>query len=365
MPLPAVISITRLQEASEQTKANMDDTKNKEYNFEAKTLDTSETNKTFRNWLLTINNPDHHGFSIEIIKEKLSNLNLKYWCLAYEQGQQLHVHIFMQYVNNTRFATIKKIFPPANIKKCDGLAYQIRNYVIKGGKYKGSEKEETRIEGSFEEYGEIPIEPKNNTSREDNYQKILSLIDEGHSVEEIIRIVPSAALKINQLSKLREEFITNKNKRNYRLNLKTYYLFGQPGVGKTRYVYDHYDPSEICRITNYGEKSAGLRFDKYHGEKILCLDEYNSQIPITELNNYLDVYPNLQLPARYGDKLAQYEIVFIISNKPLDQQYTDIQKDYPLLFKALERRIHFIYEFVEPNKYRVLKETEGENNGKE
>ena len=26
----------------------------------------------------------------------------------------------------------------------------------------------------------------------------------------------------------------------------------------------------------------------WNGEKVLCLDEYNSQIPITELNTYLD-----------------------------------------------------------------------------
>lgn len=43
--------------------------------------------------------------------------------------------------------------------------------------------------------------------------------------------------------------------------------------------------------------------------------------------NYLDIYP-LMLPARYGDKVACYETVYIVSNWSLEQQYETVQKEH-------------------------------------
>ena len=41
--------------------------------------------------------------------------------------------------------------------------------------------------------------------------------------------------------------------------------------------------------------------------------------------NYLDIYP-VMLPARYYDRVACYTTVYIPSNIPLEQQYTEIQR---------------------------------------
>ena len=55
--------------------------------------------------------------------------------------------------------------------------------------------------------------------------------------------------------------------------------------------------------------------------------------------NYLDGYP-LTLPARYSDKIACFDTVFIISNIPLSDQYKNIQTEQPETFNAFLRRIH-------------------------
>ena len=55
--------------------------------------------------------------------------------------------------------------------------------------------------------------------------------------------------------------------------------------------------------------------------------------------NYCDIYP-ISLPARYSNKVACYETVYILSNTPLENQYQDVQKEEPETWAAFLRRIH-------------------------
>ena len=73
-------------------------------------------------------------------------------------------------------------------------------------------------------------------------------------------------------------------------------------------------------------------------------EEFNSQIPIEEMLNYLDIYP-LSLPARYTDRTACYTQIYITSNIPLWEQYQDVQEYRPETWKAFLRRIHRIAEY--------------------
>ncbi len=47
----------------------------------------------------------------------------------------------------------------------------------------------------------------------------------------------------------------------------------------------------------------GVRFDQYQGQDILVFDEFASQVPLSDMLNYLDRYP-LMIPARYADRAA-------------------------------------------------------------
>ena len=62
--------------------------------------------------------------------------------------------------------------------------------------------------------------------------------------------------------------------------------------------------------------------------------------------NYCDIYP-IQLPARYANKFACYETVYIISNWSLEDQYKEVQKDNPESWKAFLRRIHEVTIYKE------------------
>lgn len=60
--------------------------------------------------------------------------------------------------------------------------------------------------------------------------------------------------------------------------------------------------------------------------------------------NYCDIYP-LELPARFSNKYACYDTVYIISNWGLEKQYSELQKQDKASWKAFLRRISEVREY--------------------
>lgn len=109
----------------------------------------------------------------------------------------------------------------------------------------------------------------------------------------------------------------------------------------------------MCRITDYGGRN-GVRFDVYHGQPVLVFEEFHSEIPINSMLNYLDIYP-LHLPARYHDRVACYNTVYITSNISLEEQYTEIQRSELETWHAFLRRIDTVSEFRRGKPPKVVK----------
>jgi hypothetical protein len=85
------------------------------------------------------------------------------------------------------------------------------------------------------------------------------------------------------------------------------------------------------------------------GQDVLVFEEFNSQVDIEEMLNYLDIYP-LSLPARYSDKVACFTKVYITSNQPLYMQYKFEQMNRLKTWEAFLRRIHKVIEFKQDGK---------------
>lgn len=162
-------------------------------------------------------------------------------------------------------------------------------------------------------------------------------IIDGMTDIELLEQYPSQYFRYERsISKIRTMYLNEFYSKNNR-DLKVVYLGGSSGAGKTSYVYRNFDVSQIHRVTDYDNP-----FDSYTGQKILVLDEFHSQFAMTQMLNLLDIYP-LELPARYNNKWACYDTVFIISNKPIYEQYTGIQEFQPEVWRAFMRRITNYY----------------------
>ena len=301
-----------------------------------------ENNTQARKWALVINNPLEAGLDHAAIREILRRFAPSYFCMADEVATTgtYHTHIFLLAPSPIRFSTIKNRFPTAHIEKAYGSAKANRAYILKEGHWADTDKAETSVPGTFEEWGDLPAE------KEEEAPEMFKLIQDlraGKSVMEIIEDNPKLAFRIREIETLRQAILEEKYSAENRA-LEVTYLYGASGTGKTRGIFEKHDRKSICRITDYGGRN-GVRFDAYHCQDVLVLEEFHSQIPISAMLNYLDIYP-LTLPARYTDRIACYTKVYITSNIPLEEQYRDIQRYQMETWRAFLRRVQNVIEYL-------------------
>lgn len=300
------------------------------------------TNTQSRKWLITLNNPKDYGYDHDKIISILNLFCPDYFCLSDEIATTgtYHTHIFVYAKSPMRFSTVQKRFCIAHIEKATGTTKDNRDYIRKEGKWLGDKKADTSVPGTFYEFGNIPSESE---ERDPKMYKLLQNVKNGFSTTEIIDENPTFAFKAKDIDTLREIYIADRY-RNENRSIEVTYIFGASGTGKTSGIFKKHATGDICRITDYNGKN-GVRFDAYHGQNVIVFEEFNSQIPIEAMLNYLDIYP-LMLPARYYDRVACYTKVYITSNRPIEEQFINIRHNSPETWKAFRRRIHRIIEYL-------------------
>lgn len=312
-----------------------------------------------RRFQLTINNPLDNGMNHRQIRKQLGTLkSLVYWCLADEVGDKgtPHTHIYLHSSGAIRFKTIKRRFPTAHIEAVRGSVSENIDYVRKSGKWADSEKGTTTVPGSFDEWGEVPPDPKQSAKVSNG--ELLKRIIAGETDAEIITSEPRHIFRIDKIDRIRQTIRRAHGESTWR-HLQVYYLWGSTGSGKSRFVIDQHGYGDVYRITDYKNP-----WDGYQGQPVVVFEEFRSSIPIVSMLNFLDGYP-LSLPARYANKQALYTTVYIISNIPLDAQYPDTQLEEPETWEAFCRRINNApIEMMEGKSISIMKDIDKDNNDK-
>lgn len=277
-----------------------------------------------RRWMLTINNPDKSDSELE---EYITGLeHIKYAIFQREKGHETgteHIQAFVCFSIGKRFGTIKGYFPTAHIEKANGTNVQCRDYCSKS---------DTRI-GSPIEIGQFAEERQRTDIR-----SITELISAGATKQEIKKLFPEQYFKNSErIERSIQEELVDKYEGDIR-NVEVNYLFGESGVGKTRYVVEKFGLKNVYRVTDYFKDP----WYAYNGQDVVVFEEFRGQFKIYDMLNYLDIYP-LYLPARYHNKFARFTKIYITTNIPLNKQYMSIQDEEPETWKAFKRRIHKIY----------------------
>lgn len=303
------------------------------------------SNRRSRKYQLTINNPEKHkNCSHQAIKERLLNWeNIIYWCMCDEVAKTPHTHLFIQFKNPVYFSSIKKSFPSAHIEEAQGTAEDNKMYILKQGKWKDTEKGVTNLEETFEEWGTMP---QTGQGRRSDLANLYQMIKDGYSNVEILEINPDNLLNLQHIDKARLEILSSRYKAERRINLLVTYVSGATGFGKSRYILDNHGDSNVYRVTDYKHP-----FDTYSGEDVIVFEEFRSDLPVGNMLNYLDIYP-LQLPARYNNRQACYNFVYIVSNWKLDDQYHNVRLEQTETWNALIRRIHKVRIYAAPGEWQ-------------
>ena len=273
----------------------------------------------FRRVFITWNNWQEDFKTREEVFNYFKDLpQIKAFVIGFEVGEQGTPHIqgVFQFKRSKRFNILREYFKNNHIEKIHDLKASI-DYCKKTGDYM--------------EYGEI-VEQGQRTDIEAFTQAII----DGYSDIELLNEFPIQTQRfLNNIEKIRQMVLSEYYQRNLRYNLKVIFISGDAGVGKTRYVYERHNISDIYRVCNYENP-----FDNYKSQKILVLDEYNNQLSVQLLLNILDIYP-LLLPARYNDKWACYEQVYLISNYDFDELFSIYDNS---IYEAVRRRFSLITE---------------------
>lgn len=320
-----------------------------------------EKNRQSRKYQLTVNNPLENGFTHEEIKTNLSNFkSIIYYCMSDEIGEQgtYHTHVYMYFKNPVRFSRIKKLFRSAHIEKSKGTSEENRDYILKQGKWKNDKKSETSIEGTFEEWGELPQERQGARS---DIAFLVEIIKDGYTDYQILNEYPDFAFRLDNIGKIRQRIMEEEHINSFR-SLYVTYMYGDTGVGKTRSVMENYGYKNVYRITDYEHP-----FDGYFGQDIIIFEEFRSSLKIADMLKYLEGYP-LTLPCRYYNRVACFTKVFIITNIPLEKQYVNVQIEESETWNAFLRRINrIVYMSKETYKNRevLFKEIDNSNIGEE
>lgn len=303
-----------------------------------------------RKWCFTLNNPVEHGWNDERLEALCKALNIDYCVKCDEIGLEdntPHFQGFLYRSEAIRFSTLQNAFEKcAHLEMAKGTCQQNFDYVTKGGKWKDTEKSKTTVQNTLFVYGEMPFERQ---GARNDLVDVRDMIIQGCTNSEIFEEMPNMLLHTEKLDKARQAILRDKYRAVFR-QLKVHYLWGESRSGKTSSVMNKHGYCNCYRVTDYQHP-----FDGYEGQSVMIFDEFRSQLPIADMLNYLDGYP-LELPARFNNHTACYEEVYLISNIPLERQYTDKQREEPETFKAFTNRIQDV---------KAMYKTEWENDNKD
>lgn len=297
--------------------------------------------KQARQWQLTINNPEEKGLNNEKILDICKMLKgLVYYYAAPETGEKEgtpHIHCFLCYSHGVRFTTLKRKFPEAHIESVEGTVNDNIRYISK------SQPDSSKIL----EWG---IRPKSVKKSRHDIDDIYEWIKEGKTNSEIMELYPPALRMLSDLDRARTAYLCDKYKKERRIDMIVTYVYGATGKGKTRAILDEYGDDKVNRVTDYQHP-----FDGYDATRnVLVFEEFRSSLPIGDMLNYLDIYP-VMLPARYSNKVATYNRVYIVSNWSLEQQYSNVKadKEQKLTYDAFLRRIHNVKVYGENGSIKI------------
>ena len=136
---------------------------------------------------------------------------------------------------------------------------------------------------------------------------------------------------------------------------EVYILWGLPGTGKSRSVWDNNEQSEIF-VPLIGNRA--MWFDNYHGEKVLLLDDFDPGCcSLKYLLKLTDRYP-MQLQVKCGSVWKHWEKVYLTSNEnPRDWYPQETADTQAALMRRVTRVSHYgqilnvdpQFEFIHPD----------------
>jgi len=272
-----------------------------------------------RNVCFTLNNYSEQ----DVARLQQLEAAISYCIFAKEVGDNGTPHLqgYIEFENprspGKGFKNFKKLMGECHFERRKGTAKQASDYC------EFADYPECQIKNEWiHRFGEMSRQGE----RVDWQTATSQILDERREIVEVISDQPQLLPAIRALERLKTLSITPIER-----EVRVAWLYGSPGSGKTRSVWREYP--------NVYSKPSGAWWDGYNGEEAILLDDFEGDIPFSELLKVLDRY-KYRVPVKGGFVGARWTRVFITTNKPPCEFYREQHNR-----AALDRRIHEIKIF--------------------
>lgn len=248
------------------------------------------------------------------------NEKIKYICVGKElcpDTKKQHWQGFVYFFNQVAsLKNVKKLSPTAHWEMGKGTFAQNFDYCSK--------------DGDFSEYGEKPLIQGQRKDLERLKENIL----EGTCVDEIACEFPHLFHQYGRTLDRLERIALRKKYRTWMT--KGIWIHGNSGVGKSKKVFDDFNPD-----THYVKCLNDEWWDGYTGQEIVILNEFRGNIALGELFDLVDRYPKTVKQRNKEPIPFLAKTLYITSNKDPYQTYEVLGKEENS--EQFERRFETIH----------------------
>lgn len=227
-----------------------------------------------------------------------------------------HLQGYVAFTNARSFKSIKEgLGDRAHIERARGSGDDNRKYCSK--------------DGDYWEQGDCPEKIGGNNIAE-KIAKNKRLLDQNIPLDDLIENGDLSAFNYLLIKRTRMDILTNLNPYTP-ADVRGLWIWGKPGCGKTRHVWDTYG------ATLY-EKAQNKWFDGYSGEKNILLDDLDTDVLGHYLKRWMDRYP-VKGEVKGGTLQLQHDLFIVTSNYKIEELFK-----CPILAQAIRRRckvLHF------------------------
>ncbi len=269
----------------------------------------SRTFTQSRNWCFT----DFELLDYQVIYEKYQDIirYIGYGLEIYPKTKKQHFQGWIQFVNKKRMGGVKKILSTKKIhlESCRGNEIENKSYCSKDKKYTS--------------FGAFVIQ-----GQRTDLEAIKKIINTGNNLEMVAERHFGDFIRYHTGFAKYKKIVDKRLTKKFR-QLDVTVICGPTGTNKTRQAVEK-NP-DAFKITGSNLKW----FDGYDMEETLIIDEYNNDIPITQLLNLLDGY-QLRLEIKGSHTYANWKKVIITTNLRPEQLHQKAKIEH---IKAMNRRI--------------------------
>lgn len=286
-----------------------------------------ECKKGSREWVFTINNWSF------IDVDNLYKIESRYKCWAPEVAPTTgtpHLQGYIVFKDAKTRKAVSKIIPRAYLaaRSPKSSPLNCRQYIF--GPYSKDGKEKPFNKDAIE-VGTLPKQGERNDLK--NFHDAIKAGKRGRDLSE-------EHLEVRAKYPRLEQLLINEDDKQRAIDMykngfrpEIHIRWGEPGAGKSRYVYDKHGAENIYEL-NLGDGSGGsVWWDGYDGEEVILINDFDGELGWKYLLRLLDRYPfRLQVKGSHRWRICKY--IYITSNCSPDQWYR--KESYRPLLQRLD-----------------------------